>query len=85
MFGLFDVLLLMWEGRIAYFGPGADALAYLSNLGYEPQPNYNPADFLSKFLPPPPFIISPSPPLHYFLPPPSRLSGVIFLLILYLM
>jgi ABC-type multidrug transport system ATPase subunit len=46
MFGLFDKLMLLAEGRVAYFGPAADAQAYFSSIGYAFPPNYNPCDYL---------------------------------------
>lgn len=49
MYRLFDTVLLMSEGRIAYYGPADEALDYFAKLGFEPEPNYNPADFLSTF------------------------------------
>ena len=42
----FDRTLLLSRGRAAYFGPAADALTHFENLGYEPPPRMNPADFL---------------------------------------
>jgi len=47
MYRLFDTVMLMSEGRIAYYGAGSDVLSYFAKLGYEPEPNYNTADFLS--------------------------------------
>jgi ABC-type multidrug transport system ATPase subunit len=35
IFSLFDMLLLLSEGQIVYFGPAKDALSYFSALGYK--------------------------------------------------
>ncbi|EME31653.1 ABC transporter, ATP-binding protein isoform 2 [Galdieria sulphuraria] len=45
IFGLFDMLLLLSEGQIIYFGLAKDALPYFSQLGYECPEHFNPADY----------------------------------------
>jgi len=44
-FALFDRLVLLAEGRIAYQGPTNGALTFLESVGYKCPPTYNPADF----------------------------------------
>ncbi|CAL8147553.1 unnamed protein product [Orchesella dallaii] len=50
VFSMFDQLLLMAEGRTAYFGPACDAPAYMAQLGFKLPQNYNPADFYIRTL-----------------------------------
>jgi ATP-binding cassette subfamily G (WHITE) protein 1 len=46
IFYLFDDLLILAEGRIAYYGPTEGCIEYFSDLGY-PCPQYsNPADYI---------------------------------------
>mmetsp|Transcript_15706 Transcript_15706/g.64196 ORF Transcript_15706/g.64196 Transcript_15706/m.64196 type:complete len:181 (-) Transcript_15706:872-1414(-) len=45
IFTLFDRLLLLSKGRVMYFGPATDAVAYFSGLNYRCPSNFNPADF----------------------------------------
>jgi len=45
IFSLFDMLLLLSEGQIVYFGPAKDALSYFSALGYNCPDHFNPADY----------------------------------------
>eukprot|EP00189_Rhodosorus_marinus_P012759 CAMPEP_0184738390 /NCGR_PEP_ID=MMETSP0315-20130426/1043_1 /TAXON_ID=101924 /ORGANISM="Rhodosorus marinus, Strain UTEX LB 2760" /LENGTH=689 /DNA_ID=CAMNT_0027206073 /DNA_START=198 /DNA_END=2267 /DNA_ORIENTATION=- len=45
IFTLFDRLLLLSKGRVMYFGPATDAVAYFSALNYRCPANFNPADF----------------------------------------
>ncbi|GJQ12987.1 hypothetical protein GpartN1_g4778.t1 [Galdieria partita] len=45
IFSLFDMLLLLSEGQIVYFGSAKDALPYFSQLGYECPEHFNPADY----------------------------------------
>lgn len=45
VFALFDRVLLMGEGRVAFLGSTADALQFFSGLGRSCPKNYNPADF----------------------------------------
>ena len=40
------VMLLGKGGRIVYFGPSVKAMDYFESLGFKPQPNVNPADFM---------------------------------------
>ncbi|OQV17116.1 Protein white [Hypsibius exemplaris] len=44
VFAMFDRLLLMSEGRVAYLGRADQAKDFLSRLGYPCPPNFNPAD-----------------------------------------
>ncbi|XP_065181399.1 uncharacterized protein LOC135812026 [Sycon ciliatum] len=46
IFHMFNKLMLLSRGQVVYFGPGKDAVAHFSRLGYECPMNYNPADFL---------------------------------------
>jgi len=49
-FALFDDLVLLAEGRVAYSGPAADALAYFASErggGHGCPPHFNPAEFLA--------------------------------------
>jgi len=50
IFSLFDKLLLLAEGRVMYFGPARDAVAYFSGLGFRSPSNFNPADFFIDLL-----------------------------------
>jgi len=45
IFSLFDVLLLLSEGQVIYFGPAKDAVSYFSNLNYSCPTYVNPADY----------------------------------------
>ncbi|ODM98292.1 Protein white [Orchesella cincta] len=44
-FAMFDKLLLMSEGRVAYYGDAKKAPTYFSSIGYPCPETYNPADF----------------------------------------
>eukprot|EP00794_Sanderia_malayensis_P003789 gene3789-4312_t len=44
VYNMFDKVLFMSEGRVAYIGKTNDALPFFSSLGYPCPPNYNPAD-----------------------------------------
>lgn len=45
MYAMFDKLLLLVKGRVAYYGTaGADALAFFADAGMPCPPNYNPSD-----------------------------------------
>ncbi|KAF7491271.1 Protein white [Sarcoptes scabiei] len=44
-FEMFQNLLLLADGRIAYFGELKDAVRHFSSIGYRCPENYNPADF----------------------------------------
>ena len=48
VFALFDQVLLLSEGRLIFFGPTADMVAYFSapDLGYKYQEGQNPAEFM---------------------------------------
>ena len=48
LFQLFDVLMIMTNGSLAYMGPAQKALKYFNNLGYACPPRMNPIDFLSE-------------------------------------
>jgi len=43
---MFDRLLLLEEGRVAYNGPVEDIVAYFKDCGYECPMYHNPADFV---------------------------------------
>ncbi|KAI9314016.1 P-loop containing nucleoside triphosphate hydrolase protein, partial [Zopfochytrium polystomum] len=47
---LFDKIILLAKGSTVYFGPPADALPYLANLGHRPKTHQNPADFFMDLL-----------------------------------
>ena len=46
VFYKFDKLILLADGRIAYYGPPSKCLAYLATLNFTPPADYNPADFV---------------------------------------
>jgi ABC-type multidrug transport system ATPase subunit len=50
MFGLFDKLMLLSEGCVAYYGPAAEAQGYFFSIGYPFPPNYNPCDYLMQLV-----------------------------------
>eukprot|EP01080_Neovahlkampfia_damariscottae_P012084 gene12084-5577_t len=45
IFAIFDKLLLLSSGQVAYFGDAKKAVPYFADLGYPIPKNYNPADF----------------------------------------
>lgn len=45
VFEMFDQLLLLAEGRVAYMGPASEAKAFFSSEEFRCPANYNPADF----------------------------------------
>ena len=48
MYYMFDMLLLLAKGKVAYFGPVRDAMAYFSSVGLHCDLQYNPADYMSE-------------------------------------
>ena len=50
IFELFDDLLLLDEGHVAYFGPRHDAVAYFSAIGFGCPATWNAADYLMDVL-----------------------------------
>jgi len=50
IFKLFDKLLLLTQGKMAYFGKASDAIEYFSGLNFICPKNYNPAEFFIKIL-----------------------------------
>ncbi|ODQ51641.1 ABC transporter [Saitoella complicata NRRL Y-17804] len=47
LYDMFDKVLLIDEGKCAYFGPTENARQYFEELGYEPLPRQTTADFLT--------------------------------------
>lgn len=45
IFAMFDQVLLMAEGRVAFMGPSAQAMEFFGSLNYHCPNNFNPADF----------------------------------------
>ena len=43
---LFDNVIVLSRGQVAYQGPREEALQYFADLGYHCPPNINPAEFL---------------------------------------
>jgi ABC-type multidrug transport system ATPase subunit len=50
IFELFDDLLLLDEGNVAYFGPTADSVSFFSSVGFDCPTSWNPADFFMDLL-----------------------------------
>jgi ABC-type multidrug transport system ATPase subunit len=48
MYYMFDMLLLLAKGKVAYFGPSRDAMGYFSSRGLRCDLQYNPADYMSQ-------------------------------------
>ena len=46
LYKTFDKVCLIYEGRMAYFGPANLARQYFVDMGYEPAPRQTTADFL---------------------------------------
>lgn len=45
IYSMFDMLLLLSQGRVMYFGPAKDAVAYFSALNFRCPAQFNPADY----------------------------------------
>jgi len=52
IFEMIDYLVLLSEGRMAYFGPAADAIQYFRDIGFECPEHYNPPDFFLDLISP---------------------------------
>lgn len=50
MFGLFDNIILLSEGEVAYFGPTSAVARYFESIGFPFPPNHNPADYIMQLL-----------------------------------
>ena len=50
VFELFDRLMLLAEGRLAYLGPTTVAEGFFQSVGFQCPRNYNPADHYLKVL-----------------------------------
>lgn len=48
MFHMFDKLLLLHQGRTAYFGDVHNIYRHFEDIGVTIKPHYNPADFVCK-------------------------------------
>jgi ATP-binding cassette subfamily G (WHITE) protein 2 (SNQ2) len=46
LYGLFDKVAVIYEGRMAYFGPAREAFDYFVEMGYKPAHRQTTADFL---------------------------------------
>lgn len=46
LFAMFDQVLLLSEGRVAFFGDPDDSIEFFAENGYKCPENYNPADYL---------------------------------------
>lgn len=46
LYELFDKVCVVYEGRMAYYGPANKARQYFIDLGYEPANRQTTADFL---------------------------------------
>jgi ABC-type multidrug transport system ATPase subunit len=46
LFAMFDQVLLLSEGRVAFFGDPEDAIDFFAENGYKCPQNYNPAEYL---------------------------------------
>ena len=47
LYNLFDKVILIHQGKCAYFGPIEEAAAYFESLGFERPPRWTTADFLT--------------------------------------
>lgn len=54
LFAMFDQVMLLAEGRVAFMGAPDNAIEFFSQQGYSCPKNYNPADFLIGVLAPAP-------------------------------
>ncbi len=45
IYKMFDLLLLLSEGRVMFFGPAKEAVGYFTDAGFPTPPEFNPADF----------------------------------------
>jgi len=45
IYALFDNLLLLARGKVAYFGKSSDSVQYFKSIGYHMPEQYNPADY----------------------------------------
>jgi ATP-binding cassette, subfamily G (WHITE), eye pigment precursor transporter len=50
LFALFDQVLFLYEGRVAFFGEPDDAVEFFGDYGYKCPINYNPAEYLISVL-----------------------------------
>lgn len=50
LFAMFDQVLLLSEGRVAFFGDPEDAIEFFGENGYKCPINYNPAEYLISVL-----------------------------------
>ena len=48
MYYMFDGLLLLAKGKVAYFGPAKEAMNYFASVGLRCDLHYNPADYMSE-------------------------------------
>jgi ATP-binding cassette, subfamily G (WHITE), member 2, SNQ2 len=46
LYELFDKVCLIYEGKMVYFGPAANARQYFVDMGYEPAERQTTPDFL---------------------------------------
>jgi len=46
LYELFDNLIVLAEGRLAYFGPASGTIEHFSKIGYVCPPMFNPADYM---------------------------------------
>jgi ATP-binding cassette subfamily G (WHITE) protein 1 len=46
IFGLFDDLLLLSEGKVVYYGTAKDSIEYFGKLGYKCPQYMNPSDYI---------------------------------------
>lgn len=50
LFAMFDQVLLLAEGRVAFFGDPEDAIEFFGDNGFKCPVNYNPAEYLIRVL-----------------------------------